>query len=73
MLVLDGCEPIAHASVVQRRFLHAGRSWRGGYAEAVAVHPGRRGQGHAATVMTRADTETAGRHVRIGPAAGRNF
>jgi aminoglycoside 2'-N-acetyltransferase I len=51
VLVLESGEPIAHAAVVQRRFLHADRSWRGGYVEGVAVHPGRRGQGHAATVM----------------------
>ena len=47
--------PIAHASVVQRRFLHRDRSWRGGYVEAVAVHPQWRGRGLAAAVMTEAE------------------
>jgi aminoglycoside 2'-N-acetyltransferase I len=46
---------VAHAAVVQRRFLHAGRSWRGGYVEAVAVHPRWRGQGCAAAVLTAAE------------------
>jgi aminoglycoside 2'-N-acetyltransferase I len=47
--------PAAHGSVVQRRFLHEGRSWRCGYVEAVAVHPRWRGQGLAAAVMTEAE------------------
>lgn len=51
----SGGEPIAHASVVQRRFLHGERCWRGGYVEAVAVHPARRGQGFAATVMAEVE------------------
>ena len=51
VLIVERGEPIAHAAVVQRRLLHADRAWRAGYVEAVAVHPGRRGQGHAAAVM----------------------
>jgi aminoglycoside 2'-N-acetyltransferase I len=47
--------PAAHGSVVQRRFLHAGRSWRCGYVEAVAVHPDRQGQGLAGRVMAEAE------------------
>jgi aminoglycoside 2'-N-acetyltransferase I len=50
-MVVDGDETIAHAAVVQRQFLHGERSWRCGFVEAVAVHPGWRGQGYAATVM----------------------
>ena len=50
----DGA-PVAHGSVVQRRFLHEGRSWRCGYVEAVAVHPRWRGQGLAGAVMTEAE------------------
>ena len=47
--------PVAHAAVVQRRFLHGGRSLRGGYVEAVAVGPRWRGQGFAAAVMAEAE------------------
>jgi aminoglycoside 2'-N-acetyltransferase I len=50
----DGA-PVAHGAVVQRRFLHDDRSLRCGYVEAVAVHPGWRGQGLAAAVMTEAE------------------
>ena len=46
----DG-ELVAHASVVQRRIVHAGRAWRGGYVEGVAVRADRRGRGHGAAVM----------------------
>ncbi|MFJ1799083.1 GNAT family N-acetyltransferase [Streptomyces sp. NPDC088180] len=42
---------IAHGSVVQRRVLHADRSYRAGYVEAVAVHAGHRRQGHGHRVM----------------------
>jgi aminoglycoside 2'-N-acetyltransferase I len=51
VVITDGEKPMAHASVVQRRFLHAGRSWRGGYVEAVAVHPGRQRRGLGSRVM----------------------
>jgi aminoglycoside 2'-N-acetyltransferase I len=50
-LVWEGGEPIAHASLVQRRLLHRGRALRAGYVEAVGVRPDRRGRGHGATVM----------------------
>ncbi len=55
IMVADRGDLIAHAAVVQRRFLHADRSWRGGYVEAVAVHRSWRGQGFAAAVMTEAE------------------
>jgi aminoglycoside 2'-N-acetyltransferase I len=55
IMVADRGDQIAHAAVVQRRFLHADRSWRGGYVEAVAVHRSWRGQGFAAAVMTEAE------------------
>lgn len=55
VLVSERDEPIAHAAVVQRRFLHDGFSWRGGYVEGVAVHPAWRGQGFAGTVMAEAE------------------
>ena len=50
-LVHDGGELVGHGSVVQRRFLHAGRSWRVGYVEAVAVAASVRRRGHGAAVM----------------------
>ena len=39
-LVHDREELVAHGSVIQRRFLHAGRSWRVGYVEAVGPGDG---------------------------------
>jgi aminoglycoside 2'-N-acetyltransferase I len=51
----DGDALIGHASVVQRRLLHAGRALRTGYVEAVAVRADRRGQGHGAAVMAAAE------------------
>src|SRR5215210_2853517 len=50
-LVHDGGELVGHGSVVQRRFLHAGRAWRVGYVEAVAVAADARRRGHGAAVM----------------------
>ncbi|MET8657017.1 MULTISPECIES: GNAT family N-acetyltransferase [Streptomyces] len=46
----DG-RPTAHGSVVQRRVLHAGRSYRVGYVEAVAVRAGHRRRGLGRRVM----------------------
>ncbi|GIM89430.1 GNAT family N-acetyltransferase [Paractinoplanes toevensis] len=46
---------VAHAAVVQRRFLHGERAWRCGYVEGVAVHPAWRGQGFAAAVMAEVE------------------
>ncbi|MEV6977040.1 GNAT family N-acetyltransferase [Kitasatospora sp. NPDC093806] len=42
---------IGHASVVQRRLLHAGRALRTGYVENVVVRADRRGRGHGAALM----------------------
>jgi aminoglycoside 2'-N-acetyltransferase I len=42
---------VAHGSVVQRRVLHGGRSYRFGYVEAVAVRADRRRQGLGGRVM----------------------
>jgi aminoglycoside 2'-N-acetyltransferase I len=50
-LLHDGDELIGHASVVQRRLFHAGRSFRTGYIEAVAVRQDRRREGHGGTMM----------------------
>ena len=40
-----------HASVVQRRLLHAGRALRAGYVEAVGVRRDARRRGHASALM----------------------
>ena len=50
-LILEDGELIGHASVVQRRMLHAGRTLRTGYLEGVAVRADRRRQGHGAQLM----------------------
>ncbi|OKK06700.1 aminoglycoside 2'-N-acetyltransferase [Streptomyces sp. CB03234] len=42
----------AHGSVIMRRVAHAGRSYRVGYVEAVAVRADRRRQGLGGRVMT---------------------
>jgi aminoglycoside 2'-N-acetyltransferase I len=55
VVVTDGEKPVAHASVVQRRFLHDGRAWRGGYVEAVAVRPDRQRRGLGSAVMDAAE------------------
>jgi aminoglycoside 2'-N-acetyltransferase I len=55
LIITDAGVPVAHAAVVQRRFLHEERSWRGGYVEGVAVHPQQRGRGLAAAVLTETE------------------
>ena len=50
-LVHDGEELVGHGSVIQRRFLHGGRSWRVGYVEAVAVAHSAQRRGHGSAVM----------------------
>jgi aminoglycoside 2'-N-acetyltransferase I len=55
-LVHDGGQLVAHGSVVQRRFLLAGRAWRVGYVEAVGVAAGARRRGHGAAVMGALET-----------------
>ncbi|MEU4427804.1 GNAT family N-acetyltransferase [Actinoplanes sp. NPDC024001] len=54
-LIAEDGVPVAHASVVQRRFLFEGRSWRCGYVEAVAVHPDRQRRGLGVAVMAAAE------------------
>jgi aminoglycoside 2'-N-acetyltransferase I len=51
VLVWDGDALIGHASVVQRRLVHAGRALRTGYVEGVVVREDRRGRGHGAAIM----------------------
>lgn len=51
LLVEDG-ELVGHASVVQRRMLHAGQALRTGYIEGVAVREDRRRRGHGAALMS---------------------
>jgi aminoglycoside 2'-N-acetyltransferase I len=50
-LVHEGDDLVAHGSVIQRRFLHAGRSWRVGYVEGVAVAARARRRGHGSAVL----------------------
>jgi aminoglycoside 2'-N-acetyltransferase I len=45
-LVVDGGELVGHASVVQRRMMHYGRTLRAGYVEGVAVRAEHRRRGH---------------------------
>jgi aminoglycoside 2'-N-acetyltransferase I len=50
-IVWEGSEPIAHASVVQRRLITAGRTLRCGYVEAVAVGADFRRRGVGTALM----------------------
>ncbi|WP_380281804.1 GNAT family N-acetyltransferase [Kitasatospora purpeofusca] len=50
-MVREGGVIVGHASVVQRRLLHAGRALRTGYVENVVVRADRRGRGHGAALM----------------------
>src|SRR4051794_41530644 len=68
-LVRDGSEPVGHGSVVLRRFLHAGRTWRVGYVEAVAVAPGARRRGHGSAVMRAVESRVRGGHEVGAPSA----
>ena len=47
----EGGELIGHASLIQRRLLHAGRALRAGYVEGVAVRGDRRRRGHGGALM----------------------
>ncbi|MGW8883611.1 GNAT family N-acetyltransferase [Streptomyces sp. NPDC055749] len=49
--VRDGSGILAHGSVIQRRVVHEGRSYRIGYVEGVAVRPDRRREGLGGRVM----------------------
>lgn len=51
-LAWDGHALVGHAALVQRRLLHAGRAWRTGYVEGVAVRVESRRRGHGAALMT---------------------
>jgi aminoglycoside 2'-N-acetyltransferase I len=64
-LAYDGPELVAHGSVVLRRFLHAGRTWRVGYVEAVAVAAAVRRRGHGAAVLAALE-EVIGRAYEFG-------
>jgi aminoglycoside 2'-N-acetyltransferase I len=50
-LVWEGTDLIGHASVVQRRLLHRGRTLRTGYIEGVGVRTDRRRRGIAGAMM----------------------
>ena len=50
-LAWEGTELVGHASLVQRRLVHAGRALRTGYVEGVGVRADRRRRGHAGALM----------------------
>jgi aminoglycoside 2'-N-acetyltransferase I len=50
-LAWDEGELVGHASVVQRRLVHAGRALRTGYFEGVAVRSDRRRRGYGTAIM----------------------
>ena len=50
-LAWDGDELVGHASLVQRRLLHAGRALRAGYVEGVGVRADRQRRGYGAAMM----------------------
>lgn len=52
--VVEGGEPISHASVVERTLWIGGLPHRTGYVEAVATEPARQGQGYGTAVMREA-------------------
>jgi aminoglycoside 2'-N-acetyltransferase I len=68
--IWEAGEVVAHASVVQRRLLHAGRALRTGYVEAVAVRADRRRCGYGRAVMERLDEVIRGAYELGGLAAG---
>ena len=68
--IWEAGEVVAHASVVQRRLLHAGRALRTGYVEAVAVRADRRRRGYGRAVMERLDEVIRGAYELGGLAAG---
>ena len=50
-LAWDGDEVVGHASLVQRRLLHAGRALRAGYVEGVGVRADRQRRGYGGAMM----------------------
>ena len=60
-LAWQGEQLVAHAALVQRRLLHAGRTWRAGYVEGVAVRADVRRRGLGGGVM--APLEQVGRRA----------
>ncbi|MDQ6846288.1 MAG: GNAT family N-acetyltransferase [Candidatus Dormibacteraeota bacterium] len=61
----EGDEVIGHASVVQRRLMHGGRTFRTGYVEGVGVRADRRGLGHGAMLMEAVE-EVIARAFELG-------
>ena len=59
-LLWEGHDLIGHASVVQRRLLHAGRALRTGYVEGVGVRADRRGRGYGAALMAELERVVRG-------------
>lgn len=65
VLVHDGDELVAHASVVPRRIEVGEQRWRTGYVEAVAAAPAVHGEGHGTSAMRRLD-EMLRREFELG-------
>ena len=55
MVLREGSELVAHASVVQRQLVHGDLAIRTGYVEAVAVREDVRGRGHGRAVLAVAE------------------
>jgi aminoglycoside 2'-N-acetyltransferase I len=68
--IWEAGDVVAHASVVQRRVLHAGRALRTGYVEAVAVRADRRRRGYGRAVMEQIVGVIRGAYEVGGLAAG---
>lgn len=62
-LLWEDGELIGHASVIQRRILHAGQALRAGHVEAVAVRGDRRGHGHGTTLMEAIEGVIRGAYI----------
>jgi aminoglycoside 2'-N-acetyltransferase I len=62
-LAWEGDLLVAHAAVVGRRLVHAGRALRTGYVEAVAVRADRRGRGHGAAVLEAVERVVRGAYL----------
>lgn len=61
--IRDGSGLLAHGSVIQRRVVHLGRSYRIGYVEAVAVRADRRREGLGGRIMAELEKVVDGAYA----------